>query len=60
VQVDRQGARTGRNIAYQLGDQEHPGMVENRFSGVGQENGSGRRFVMFHGTSACLDESAAT
>jgi hypothetical protein len=26
-------------------------MVGNRFAGVGQENGSGRRFVMFHGTS---------
>jgi hypothetical protein len=26
-------------------------MVGNRFAGVGQEKGSGRRFVMFHGTS---------
>jgi hypothetical protein len=45
VQVDRQGPAKD----YQLGDQEHPGMVGNRFAGVGQEKGSGRRFAMSHG-----------
>ena len=51
VQVDRQGQGPAEDEDDQLNDQEHPRMVGNRFAGVGQEKGSGRRFVMFHGTS---------